>query len=81
MLKEWEEKKKVVGGLFAGQRAGAIIVEAPSGEELSSWLQLLPFWGQNSWEVIPLQTFQSGTENVKKQIANLKKMAEMMPKP
>jgi hypothetical protein len=81
MLKEWEEKKKVVGGLFAGKRAGAIIVEASSAEELSSWLQQLPFWGQNIWEVILLQTFQSGTDNVKQQIAKAKKMSEMMSTP
>jgi hypothetical protein len=70
-----------VGGLFAAQRAGVMIIESPSAEELSKLLQSLPFWGQNTWEVIPLQTFQSGTEDLKRQIANLKKMAEMAPKP
>ena len=78
MLKEWEEKQKVVGGLFAAQRAGVIIIEAASGEELSSMLQSLPFWPQNSWEVIPLQSFESGVEDVKKQIAKVKQMMEMM---
>jgi hypothetical protein len=75
MIKAWEDKKLVVGGLFAGQRAGVIIVESSSAEELSALLQQLPFWGQNTWEVIPLQTFQSGTEDVKRQIAAVKKMA------
>jgi hypothetical protein len=79
MLKDWEEKKVIVGGLFAGQRAGLMIIEVASGEELSSWMQRLPFWAQNTWEVIPLQSFQSGVENVKLQIANVKKMAEMSP--
>jgi hypothetical protein len=82
ILKDWEEKKMVLGGLFAGQRAGVIIIEAASGEDLSSWMQRLPFWAQNTWEVIPLQSFQSGVEDVKRQIANVKKMAEMAaPKP
>jgi hypothetical protein len=80
MSKEWEEKKMVVGGLFAGQRAGVLIIEASTGEELSSWLQRLPFWSLNTWEIIPLQSFQSGVEDVKKQLANVKKMAEMMSK-
>ena len=82
MVADWEAKGKVVGGLFAGQRAGVIIVEASSGEELCAMLQTLPFWGQNTWEIVPLQTFQSGTEDVKRQITNVKKMAEMasMPK-
>ncbi len=83
MMKDWEEKKVIVGGLYAGQRAGVIIVEAASGEELSGWLQRLPFWVQNTWEVIPLQSFHSGIEDVKGQIANAKKMMEMSaaPKP
>jgi hypothetical protein len=80
MSKEWEEKKMVVGGLYAGQRAGVLIIEASTGEELSSWLQRLPFWSLNTWEIIPLQSFQSGVEDVKKQLVNMKKMAEMMSK-
>lgn len=74
MMQEWVDKKVAVGGLFAGQRAGVIIIESPSAEELSKTLQSLPFWGQNTWEVIPLQTYQSGTEDVKRQIARVKKM-------
>ncbi len=83
MIKDWEEKKIIVGGLFAGQRAGVMIIEAASGEELSSWMQRLPFWALNTWEVIPLQSFQSGVEDVKVQISNAKKMMEMSvaPKP
>jgi hypothetical protein len=30
MLKDWEDNKKVIGGLFAGQRAGVILIEAAS---------------------------------------------------
>ncbi len=77
MMKDWEDKNKVAGGLFAAQRAGVILVEAPSAEKLSVLLQSLPFWAQNSWEVIPLQSFESGVEDVKRQIAKVKKMAEM----
>jgi hypothetical protein len=79
--KEWEEKKLVVGGFFAGQKAGAMIIEAASGEELSGLIQKLSFWSENALEIIPLQSFQSGAENVKQQIANAKKMMEApMPK-
>lgn len=81
MLKDWEDNKKVIGGLFAGQRAGVILIEQASCEELSIMLQSLPFWGTNTWEVIPLQMFQSGTEDVKRQIERVKKMAEMSEKP
>ncbi len=78
MSKEWEDKKMAAGGLFAGQRAGAIIVEASTAEELSSRLQMFPFWALNTWEIIPLQSFESGIENVKMQLENAKKMAQMM---
>ena len=78
MIKEWEDKKVVVGGVFAAQRAGAIIIDSPSTEELSKKLQSLPFWAQNTWEVIPLQSFQSSIDDVNRQIANVKKMAQMM---
>jgi hypothetical protein len=80
-LKEWEEKKIIVGGLFAGQRAGAMIKEATSGEELGIWMKRLPVWAQNTWEVIPLQSFQSGVDDIKRQIVDIKKMAEMSSKP
>jgi hypothetical protein len=77
MLKDWEDKKVIVGGLFAGQRAGVMIIESPSAEELSKTMNSLPFWSQNTWEVVPLQSFQSGIDNVKMQIAQAKKMADM----
>ncbi len=79
VIKQWEDNKKIVGGLPAGQRAGVMIIESASAEELAEKLQSLPFWAVNTWEVIPLQSFESGVENVKRQIANAKKMAEMMP--
>ena len=43
MLKKWEQDKKVVGGFLAAKRVGALIIEAPSAEELSSWMTSLPF--------------------------------------
>jgi len=79
MIKQWEDNKKIVGGLPVGQRAGVMIIESASAEELAEKMQSLPFWALNNWEVIPLQSFESGVENVKRQIANAKKMAEMMP--
>ena len=78
ILKKWEENQKVPVGLFAAQRAGVLIIEAQTAEELSKMLQSLPFWGQNTWEVIPLQSVQSGIEDVKRQIENVKHMAQMV---
>lgn len=77
MLEKWESEKKVTGGFLAAQRAGAIIMEASSAEELSSKMTSLPFWGLLNWEVIPLQTFHSGIEDAQRQVSELKKMASM----
>ncbi len=79
MIKQWEDNKKIVGGLPAGQRAGVKIIESASAEYLADKMQSLPFWALNTWEIIPLQSFESGVENVKRHIANAKKMAEMIP--
>src|ERR1035437_7712316 len=74
-LEKWEKEGKATGGLFAAQRAGAVIIEASSGEELSSMMKGLPFWGLLNWEVIPLQTFHSGIEDAQHQVSALKQMA------
>ena len=77
MLEKWESEKKVTGGFFAGQRAGAVIIEAASAEELSKTMTSLPFWGLLNWEVIPLQSFRSGIDDAQRQVAALKQMASM----
>jgi hypothetical protein len=48
-LKDWEDKKVIAGGLFAGQRASVMIIDSPSAEELSVTMHKLPFWTQNTW--------------------------------
>jgi hypothetical protein len=78
-LEKWEKDGKAVGGFFAAQRAGAVIVEASSGEELARVMTELPFWGLLNWEVIPLQSYRSGVEDAEKQVQVLKQMAAMMP--
>jgi hypothetical protein len=80
MMRNWEKDKKIVGGIFAGQREGVMIIEASTAEELSSLLQSLPFWQRETWKVIPLQTVQSALDELNKQIERIKKMASMAPK-
>ncbi len=62
MLASWVEKGIAHGGIYAGERAGAFIVEAASAEELGGMLASLPFWGLVQWEVRPLQSAQSAVE-------------------
>jgi len=71
----------MVGGFFAAQRGGVLIMGAPSAKELGHLMTSLPFWGRLKWKVIPLQTFQSGIDDLRIQIEAIKKMAEMAPAP
>ncbi len=57
-----ESENKIKGGLLAGQRAGAFVVEASSNEELGKMLKSIPFWGMVKWNITPLQSFKSALE-------------------
>ncbi|MQS15573.1 hypothetical protein F7Q99_25700 [Streptomyces kaniharaensis] len=64
VLAEWQEKNDTIkaGGVFAGVRAAAFVLESDSGEEIGRTLSSLPFWHDVKWEVTPLQTFRSAAE-------------------
>ena len=57
-----ESENKIKGGLLAGQRAGAFVLEASSNEEVGRMLKEIPFWGMVKWKVTPLQSFKSALE-------------------
>ena len=58
-LAKLEDEKKILGGgIVAGGRAGAFIVEVASNAELNRLLQSLPFWGVVKWTSTPLQPFR-----------------------
>jgi muconolactone delta-isomerase len=65
-----DEKK--TGGVFAGQRVGAFIIDASSHEELGQIIASLPFWSRLKWNVTPLQSFRSAIERDSKAMENLK---------
>lgn len=52
-----DEKK--TGGVFAGQRAGCLILDVSSNEEVGRFLGSLPFFSRLKWNVIPLQSYRS----------------------
>lgn len=62
MLAKWEKEGKIQGGVYAGQRAGAFVVDASSNEEVGTLLASLPFWGLVNWHVTPLQSWASALE-------------------
>jgi hypothetical protein len=63
LAKTFDDKK--TGGVFAGQRMGAFILDMSSNEEVGSFLATLPFWNRLTWNVTPLQSFRSGTNKDK----------------
>ena len=67
-LAKWEADGAVVGGVPAGYRGVAFLVEATTGEEIGEKLSSLPFWRVNRWTVTPLQSFESA---VARQVAVL----------
>ena len=62
IISDWVDKGIAHGGIYAGERMGAFIVEAASPEELGSMLASLPFWGLVQWEVRPLQSTRSAID-------------------
>ncbi len=62
MLAKWEQDGKIRGGVHAGERSGAFIVDAASNEEVGTLLASLPFWGLVKWDVTPLQSWASTVE-------------------
>jgi hypothetical protein len=55
-----DEKK--TGGVFAGQRAGLLILDVSSHEEVGRFLASLPFFSRIKWNVTPLQPYRSTIE-------------------
>ena len=55
VIKQLENNGKVLaGGALIGQRAGCVIVDVDSNEELSDILNRLPLSAYLEWEVVPL---------------------------
>ncbi len=72
-LAKLEEQKKILGGgIVAGARAGAFVVDVSSNTELNQLLQGLPFWGVVKWTATPLQTFRERAADEKKAIDRMK---------
>jgi hypothetical protein len=70
LSKTFDDKK--TGGVFAGQRMGAFILDVSSHEEVGSFLASLPFWSRLKWNVMPLESFRSAISRDSKAMENLK---------
>ena len=58
-LAKWQADGRVAGGVPAGYRGVAFLIDAASADELGELLTALPFWRINRWSVTPLQSFDS----------------------
>lgn len=66
VIKQLENSGKVVaGGAFVGQRAGCVIADVASHEELADLLNRLPLFAYLEWEVTPMLPAQSALDGAK----------------
>jgi muconolactone delta-isomerase len=66
VIKQLENGGKVVtGGAMIGRRAGVVIVDVDSNEELADLLNRLPLSAYLEWEVVPLITADRALESAK----------------
>lgn len=66
VIKQLENNGKVVvGGAMVGRRAGVVIVDVDSNEELSDLLNRLPLSAYLEWEVVPLIPADRALESAK----------------
>jgi len=61
-LAKMVDERKLTGGVLAGQRAAAFIMDAQSNEEVDRILGGLPFWGLLNVSVTPLVSVRTATE-------------------
>jgi len=65
-IKQLENNGKVLaGGAMIGQRAGCVIVDVDSNEELSELLVHLPVASYMNWEIVPLIPADKALESAK----------------
>jgi hypothetical protein len=67
---------KVTGGIFAGERAGAFMIEADSPEALDSLLNHLPFFGLVKWNVRVLVPSATIAEQLPKYIQDARQQIQ-----
>jgi hypothetical protein len=73
-LRKHVEEKRVVGGVVAGDRECAFILDADSNDEVGRLLRSLPFWGATRWTIYPLQSFQSVLDQDREAIQAMRAM-------
>ena len=68
------QEEKIFGGVVAGARECAFVIDADSNTEVGRVLRSLPFWGATRWDISPLQTFQSALDQDREAIQAMREM-------
>lgn len=55
-LSEWETAGKAKGGILAGRRGAAFVLDVDSHEQLSDMLRSLPIWRISDIDIVPLES-------------------------
>jgi len=77
MIKQLEDNGKVIaGGAFVGERAGCVIVDVDSNEELADLLNRLPLFAYLRWEVVPLIPAARALDSAKWALQHLAESSE-----
>lgn len=71
-LAEWEKEGRVTGGVLAGRRGHAIIVDVESHEALGNLLRELPVWPFSDIRVEALESFAYRAEAGKRMAESMK---------
>lgn len=74
MVKLQADKTILAGGIYAGGRGGAMILEASSSDEVDRIIHTIPMWPLLEWTVTPLASFTTRHAFEKENTANFKKM-------
>jgi hypothetical protein len=70
------QQDNIKGGIFAGERAGAFIVEAASPEELDGMMNRLPFFGVVKWDIKVLVPIATMAQQLPQYIADARTMMQ-----
>lgn len=79
LLAQLDQQGKLKGGLYAGERAGAFVVEADSPEELDRMMNGLPFFGLVKWQVKALVPFGTIAQQLPEYIREARQQMQQQP--
>jgi muconolactone delta-isomerase len=75
-LAKMESEGKIRGGVVAGARDAAYVLEADSHDEATQILMGLPAWAFSQVELTPLQSFETRVEQTRQVLERLEAVAQ-----